>query len=144
LLCCVFKAEKSWEKMADEEKKVEDDAEVSIEQLQCRSKKLGEVCVELKDVSKVYKLEGGGLVPALRSISMERGTEFMPIRRGEFVMIRGPSGGGKTTLLNVIGTIDAPTSGELWLNGKNINFKKNSDKDLAALRLKKIGFVFQT
>ena len=68
---------------------------------------------------------------------------FGPIRKGEFIMIRGPSGGGKTTLLNIIGTIDSPTSGEMVLLGEKIT-SKSSDAFLADLRLKKVGFVFQT
>jgi putative ABC transport system ATP-binding protein len=58
-------------------------------------------------------------------------------------MIRGPSGGGKTTLLNLIGSIDSPSHGELSILGKAIN-KKSKDNFLSDLRLKHIGFVFQT
>lgn len=63
--------------------------------------------------------------------------------RGEFVMIRGPSGGGKTTMLNLIGTIDSSSSGELLIMGQKID-KDSSDDFLSQLRLKHIGFVFQT
>ena len=56
-------------------------------------------------------------------------------------MIRGPSGGGKTTLLNLIGSIDSSTSGELKLMNKEIT-SKSSDEFLSELRLKHIGFVF--
>lgn len=58
-------------------------------------------------------------------------------------MIRGPSGGGKTTMLNLIGTIDSSTSGELFIMGKKID-KNSTDDFLSELRLKHIGFVFQT
>ncbi|KAM3136659.1 hypothetical protein pb186bvf_011295 [Paramecium bursaria] len=58
-------------------------------------------------------------------------------------MIRGPSGGGKTTFLNQIGTIDTPTSGQIQILGMNID-KNSSDAELSRLRLEKIGFVFQT
>jgi len=58
-------------------------------------------------------------------------------------MLRGPSGGGKTTLLNLLGTIDTPTSGELELMGQTID-SKSTDSFLAKLRVEKIGFVFQT
>jgi len=58
-------------------------------------------------------------------------------------MIRGPSGGGKTTLLNILGTIDTPTGGEVHMFGKRVE-KDSTDRFLADLRLKKIGFVFQT
>jgi len=71
------------------------------------------------------------------------GSPFQPIRRGEFVMLRGPSGGGKTTMLNILGTIDKPTHGTLKLFGTGID-NKSTDSFLANLRLQKIGFVFQT
>lgn len=58
-------------------------------------------------------------------------------------MIRGPSGGGKTTMLNLVGTIDSSTSGELLIMGQKID-KDSSDDFLSQLRLKHIGFVFQT
>ena len=73
----------------------------------------GDIVVEFRDVSKTYRLEGGEEVPALHAITMALGGPIPPVRRGEFLMIRGPSGGGKTTILNLIGTIDAPTKGEL-------------------------------
>jgi len=56
-------------------------------------------------------------------------------------MIRGPSGGGKTTMLNLIGTIDQSTSGELFIMGQRID-KHSTDETLSQLRLKHIGFVF--
>lgn len=58
-------------------------------------------------------------------------------------MVRGPSGGGKTTFLNMIGTIDMPSSGEIKLLGSVVN-EKSDDNYLSDLRLQKIGFVFQT
>ena len=58
-------------------------------------------------------------------------------------MIRGPSGGGKTTMLNLIGTIDSSSSGELFIMGNRID-KDSSDSFLSGLRLRHIGFVFQT
>jgi len=58
-------------------------------------------------------------------------------------MIRGPSGGGKTTLLNLIGTIDSPSSGQLYIMGQRID-GSSSDDFLSKLRLEHIGFVFQT
>lgn len=61
--------------------------------------------------------------------------------RGEFVMIRGPSGGGKTTMLNLIGSIDSSTSGELYIMGNKID-KDSTDEFLSKLRLENIGFVF--
>lgn len=100
--------------------------------------------IEFDDLQKCYKLPGRGeLVIALKSASLMPNTEFYPIKEGEFVMIRGPSGGGKTTLLNLIGSIDSPSSGELKILGEKIN-KKSKDSFLSNLRLKHIGFVFQT
>ncbi|KAK5576414.1 hypothetical protein RB653_007557 [Dictyostelium firmibasis] len=89
----------------------------------------------MKNIHKTYLLGIEG-VPALRGVSMQ-------IKRGEFICIFGTSGGGKTTMLNIIGTIDKPTKGEMKLCGKTINHK-TTDKDLAFLRLRNIGFVFQT
>ena len=63
--------------------------------------------------------------------------------RGEFVMIRGPSGGGKTTMLNLIGSVDSSTSGELFIMGNRID-QNSTDSFLSSLRLRHIGFVFQT
>ncbi|EPY27542.1 ATP-binding protein cassette protein subfamily H, member 2 [Angomonas deanei] len=68
---------------------------------------------------------------------------FPPIKKGEFVMIRGPSGGGKTTLLNIIGTIDSCTGGSVELSGDVID-ANCSEAMMANIRLSKIGFVFQT
>jgi len=91
-----------------------------------------------------YKIPGRNEnVRALECINLRDGDECFAIKRGEFVMIRGPSGGGKTTLLNIIGTIDKPSNGELTILNKPVN-EKSSDNYLADLRLRKIGFVFQT
>jgi len=67
----------------------------------------------------------------------------LTIKRGEFVCIFGTSGGGKTTMLNIIGTIDKPTKGELRLCGSRIT-NSTKDSELSDLRLSKLGFVFQT
>ena len=63
------------------------------------------------------------------------------IKKEEFVAIIGPSGSGKSTLLHMIGVLDRPTSGKIYLDGTNIS--KLNDSELARLRGKKIGFVFQ-
>jgi len=80
-----------------------------------RKKKLelrAEIVVECAGLSKSYSLKGGGdPVVALSDITLAAGTPHQPIRRGEFVVIRGPSGGGKTTFLNLVGTIDVATTG---------------------------------
>lgn len=108
------------------------------------TKPLGDPVIEVFGLTKSYTLVGGEEVPALRDIQLHSAADFAPIRRGEFVMIRGPSGGGKTTLLNIIGTIDTPSRGKLRLFGDMLDFAKTSDATLAELRLRKIGFVFQT
>jgi ABC-type glutathione transport system ATPase component len=85
-----------------------------------QDKVLGEDIIKFTNLSKVYKLPGKGenTVIALKNATLDNDQEFYPIKRGEFVMIRGPSGGGKTTLLNLIGTIDQPSSGELYIIDK--------------------------
>ena len=107
-------------------------------------KKLGEICLTCKNIKKVYKLSNEFEdVVALRNIDLNTDSEFYPIRKGEFVIIRGPSGGGKTTLLNIFGTLDSDFDGELFINNILIN-KNCSDEFLSNLRLNNIGFVFQT
>jgi len=107
-------------------------------------KKFGEPIVVLHHIVKEYSLSGRTeVVRALHDIHLTNEGPFNSIKRGEFVMLRGPSGGGKTTLLNLLGTIDKPTSGTLELFGSKID-KTSSDSYLAKLRLEKIGFVFQT
>lgn len=86
-----------------------------------------------KDIWKIYKL-GKEEVQALRGISVE-------IRKNEFVAIMGPSGSGKSTLLNILGCLDTPTSGQYFLNGKEVS--QLTDEELALIRNKEIGFVFQ-
>jgi putative ABC transport system ATP-binding protein len=107
------------------------------------SKKLGENVLKLENVTKKYKLPGNEDVVALKNISLSESSEFKPIRKGEFVIIRGPSGGGKTTLLNIIGTLDSDFEGELEIMRTKIT-KSCSDEFLSRLRLTDIGFVFQT
>ena len=62
--------------------------------------------------------------------------------KGEFVSIMGPSGCGKSTLLNIMGLLDAPSSGKIEINGTSVESMK--DKELAAFRNKTLGFVFQS
>ena len=115
-----------------------------MEEVPIDHKELGENVIEFNGLSKEYKLEGKDeMVVALKSATLADNHEFYPIKKGEFVMIRGPSGGGKTTLLNLIGTIDTPSKGTLNIFGSNID-KRSSDSFLSNLRLTHIGFVFQT
>ena len=107
-------------------------------------KQFGEPVVVVENVSKHYEIEGRAEpVIALRDVRMMDGSVFMPVREGEFLMIRGPSGGGKTTLLNLIGTLDKSTGGKIFIMGEEVN-ETSSDEFLANLRLTSIGFVFQT
>lgn len=92
-----------------------------------------EVIIKLEDVWKVYHL-GKVKVWALRGVNLE-------IKKGFFLSIIGPSGAGKSTLLNIIGCLDFPTKGKVFLDGKDI--QKLSEDELARVRGKKIGFVFQ-
>ena len=92
-----------------------------------------EAVVEIRDVTKTYQ-QGTVDVHALRGLTME-------IRKGEFTAICGPSGSGKTTTLNVIGALDAPTSGTVSVEGHDLGTL--SRKALSHLRRDRIGFVFQ-
>lgn len=89
--------------------------------------------VVVKDVTKEY-IMGEVKVKASDKMSFE-------ILRGEFVVVLGPSGSGKSTVLNMIGGMDRPTSGEVIIEGKNIT--NYSDNELTIYRRKNIGFVFQ-
>jgi len=107
-------------------------------------KELGEIVITLNHILKEYDLPGRiDVVKALDDIHLYPQSEYYPIRRGEFVMLRGPSGGGKTTLLNLLGTIDKSTKGTVELLGRPID-NTSTDDYLSQLRLEKIGFVFQT
>ena len=108
------------------------------------SKSLGEPIIEVRDIRKEFTIKGREeVITALSGVTLARDSAFGPIRRGEFVMIRGPSGGGKTTLLNMLGTLDYPTGGTIEIMSSVVN-SESSDRYLANLRLRKIGFVFQT
>jgi putative ABC transport system ATP-binding protein len=90
--------------------------------------------IELKDIEKDYYV-GSITVNALKGINLE-------INKNEYVAIMGPSGSGKSTLMNIIGCLDSLTSGKYELNGTDVSFM--SDNELAEIRNKEIGFVFQT
>lgn len=90
--------------------------------------------IQTKNLSKVYQM-GSQEVWALRSIDIQIG-------EGEYVALMGPSGSGKSTLMNLLGCLDTPSGGDYWLNGTNV--AGMSDDELAEVRNKQIGFVFQT
>ena len=89
--------------------------------------------VEMRDVRKIYRM---GEV----EIAAADGIDFQ-IKKGEFAVVVGPSGAGKTTVLNILGGMDTATSGEVWIDGKNI--VKYSPRQLTSYRRDDIGFVFQ-
>lgn len=88
--------------------------------------------VELASVTKRY--EGAETVTALDDVSLA-------VERGEFVAVVGPSGSGKSTMLNMLGLLDAPTEGSVWLSGQDVTDR--SPAELTDLRREHVGFVFQ-
>ncbi|MBI4143974.1 ABC transporter ATP-binding protein [Candidatus Woesearchaeota archaeon] len=89
--------------------------------------------LELRNVWKTYVM-GGKPVHALRGISLA-------VVQGDFLAIQGPSGSGKSTAMNIVGCLDVPTKGAVFLDGKDTG--KMGESELAVVRGKKIGFVFQ-
>lgn len=90
--------------------------------------------INIEHIAKIYQV-GSEEVHALRDVSLK-------IDKNEYVAIMGPSGSGKSTLMNMLGCLDTPTSGKYDFRGKNVSMM--SDNELAEIRNKEIGFVFQT
>lgn len=90
--------------------------------------------IEIKDIRRNFPL-GSETVYVLRGVDLV-------IDKGDYVALMGPSGSGKSTLMNILGCLDTPTSGTYILNGKDVS--KLDDDELATIRNKEIGFVFQT
>lgn len=89
--------------------------------------------IDLRNITKVYNM-GTIQVQVLRGISLF-------VKEGDFISIMGPSGSGKSTLMNIIGCLDVPTTGEYYLDGREIS--TYNEKQLSKIRNEKIGFVFQ-
>ena len=92
-----------------------------------------DIILETKDLIKTY-------VTGINTFNAVNHTSIR-IERGDFVTIVGKSGSGKSTLLHLIGGLDSPTSGEIWIDNECIT--KMSEEDLSAFRRRKIGFIFQ-
>lgn len=91
--------------------------------------------IEVRNIEKTYRRGDGTPVPALRDISFT-------IPAGEFVTVRGASGSGKSSLLNILGCLDTPTSGTYLLAGEDVS--DYSDQERSHLRCRRIGFIFQS
>jgi len=94
----------------------------------------GDAVVRAEGLSRSYG-QGAGLVHALREASLE-------LHAGELVVLRGPSGSGKTTLLNLLGGLDAPDAGTVWIGDRRLTGAP--EKELVDLRRTELGYIFQT
>src|SRR6201987_5600553 len=95
---------------------------------------VGPLVIDIENITKDYVM-GKEIVHALRGVSLQ-------IHRNEYIAVMGPSGTGKSTLMNMFGCLDTPTSGRYEFNGRNV--AEMNDDELAAIRNREIGFVFQT
>ena len=106
-----------------------------LNSLENQNNELVPEAVSLRNIHKTYLIGIEG-IPALRGVSLK-------VKKGEFLTIFGTSGGGKTTMLNIIGTIDTPSRGDVKIFDKLIK-SNTSDKELSNIRLNNIAFVFQS
>ena len=95
---------------------------------------MSDALLRIRDLTRRYEL-GGETIHALRGVSLD-------IHRNEYVAVMGPSGSGKSTMMNLLGCLDTPSSGEYWLNRQEVS--QLADDALAQVRNREIGFVFQT
>lgn len=95
---------------------------------------MAEKVIDIQNIKKEY-IMGSQLIAALKDVSLT-------INKGEYVALMGPSGSGKSTLMNILGCLDSPTSGSYKLNQQEVS--EMTDDELARVRNKEIGFIFQT
>ena len=101
--------------------------------LKSKEERVTKDIIKLTGVAKHYNM-GDNIVRAVDGVDIS-------IKKGDFVAIMGPSGSGKSTCMNLVGSLDVPTKGAIYLDGENISFL--SESDLAELRGNKVGFIFQ-
>ncbi len=93
-----------------------------------------DIVVKTEDVVKEYRM-GSNILRALDGINIE-------IQRGEYISLMGPSGSGKSTLFNMIGALDRPTEGQVYIDGQNMS--NLSQRQIAAFRCHRVGYIFQS
>ncbi|MFQ6792984.1 MAG: ABC transporter ATP-binding protein [Thomasclavelia sp.] len=95
---------------------------------------MNKILLEAKNISKMYDLDTKNPFFAIKDISLT-------VNKGDFICIMGPSGSGKSTLINNISTIDIPTKGQVYIDGREIN--SMSEKEIGNFRFQELGFMFQ-
>ena len=95
---------------------------------------MNDIVVKTEDVVKEYRM-GSNILRALDGINIE-------IERGEYISLMGPSGSGKSTLFNMIGALDRPTEGQVYIDGQNMS--QLSQRQIAAFRCHRVGYIFQS
>ncbi|MCR4943767.1 MAG: ABC transporter ATP-binding protein [Clostridium sp.] len=94
---------------------------------------MSKIAIKVENLKKEFKV-GNENIPVIKNLNFE-------IEDGDFVSIMGPSGCGKSTLLYMLGALDKPTSGDIYIYGKN--YKDMSNKDLTLMKRRDVGFIFQ-